>query len=154
MGAATRFLSNPPRVRAVHTSGTSLGNAAWGAVVWGGIDGSDYEGMVSGSRITIPAAGRYLVSWQVGFAGDPDGGRFTQLRRGSLGSVTGGAAIAAARGLAIGSSTVFVGGTTDAAALAAGEYFELFAYQSSGGALALTPGAAETWISVRWVALD
>ncbi len=49
---------------------------------------------------------------------------------------------------------MFVGGTTDAAALAAGEYFELFAYQSSGGALALTPGAAETWISVRWVALD
>ncbi len=153
--STTRFTTNPPRVCAFNNVGGSVPSGVWTRVPWGAADGSDYESMRSATGITVPAAGRYLIAFSVSFAGNASGARWAQVRRGSNGSATAGAQVIMARFLAQSAGTSsYVTASRDAAALAAGEVLELFTYQSSGAALALNPGAAETWISVRWVALD
>ena len=47
-----------------------------------------------------------------------------------------------------------INGAGEASALNVDDYLELFAWQNSGGALALNSGPSETVMSVRWVALD
>lgn len=155
MAATTKFLTNPPRVKGFHTAGTSLATATWTRVTFGASDGSDYEGMRGSTGFTLKADGRYQISFCVAFAGNATGYRWAQVRKNSAGSVASGTALFVDRRLPQSSgTTAFVTATADVPALVSGDVLELFAYQSSGAGLALGVGASETWMSVRWVALD
>lgn len=155
MAATTKFMTNPPRVKAFHLDGTSLANATWTRVTWSAADGSDYEAMRGGTGITMKADGRYQVSFCVAFAGNATGFRWAQVRKNSAGSVSAGTDLFIDRRPPQSSgTTTFVTATADVPALVSGDVLELFAYQSSGAGLALNTGASQTWMSVRWVALD
>ena len=154
MGYATKYLSNPPRVRVFLASPLSSANSTWTTITWSATDGSNYETMwTSGSRVSCKAAGRYLVTYQAGFAANSTGYRFIQVRKNSAGSVASGIGVAASRLPHVGSSSAYVTGAFEVTANG-GDYFELFAFQSSGGALDINGGVGETFLSARWVAVD
>ena len=153
--SSTKFVSNPPRVTVMLASSISIATAAWSVLTWTATDGSDYEAMRSGTRLVVPAAGRYVVAGQVSFGASTTGHRYVQVRKNSGGSPSGGIPVVQQRvPAAAGGNATLVNAAGDAPALADGDYLELFAWQNSGGALALNSGPGETVLSVRWVALD
>lgn len=155
VASSSKFVTSPPRVTVMLSAPGSISSGTWGLVTWNASDGSDYEGMRQGSRVTIRAAGRYSIAAQVSLGASATGHCYLMVRKNSGGSATGGIAVVQQRIPAAASSqSSIINGAGEASALNVDDYLELFAWQNSGGALALNSGPGETVMSVRWVALD
>jgi hypothetical protein len=102
------------------------------------------------SRVVFTTSGRYLVVASIQYGPSAAGKRTVQLRRNAAGSATGGS---------LQVDYVFPGVTgvttptqpivTAIFRFNAGDYIEMFAYQDSGGTLAITPGADNTYLHVQ-----
>lgn len=88
-------------------------------------------------RLTAPVAGYYLISYVGEFASNATGFRQILIAKNAAGVYGAGTSLAAARSTGVGSDAPIVQ-VTHTVLLAAGDYVEAFAYQNSGGNLALT----------------
>lgn len=102
------------------------------------------------SRAIAQIAGCYDLKAQVAFAANAAGRRVITIRKNAAGSSAGGTQVAVISAAAASASSTNVGVTTDLV-LAAGDYLEIFALQSSGGALDCSSGEDSTWMSLRLV---
>ena len=115
---------------------TVLTTATWGLLALGGGTFYDTGGMVGASRITVPNDGYYLIQGHISFPSNATAMRLISLRQN-------GTEIAA-------TSVNAVNGTNSALEASAtvwataGQYFEIWGYQNSGGDL--TP---YEWLSVN-----
>lgn len=123
------------RCSAKHSTTQSIANATWTNVQFDTdvFDvGAMHDPVTNNSRFTIPTGGDgvYLIAASVFFAGNATGTRYMRFMKGGGSTDIGGGVIAAAvntDGTMLNSSTIV--------SLAAGEFIEAYAYQSSGGNL-------------------
>jgi len=155
---SVNFLLGPPMCQVNSVSGiASLANATNSAAITFDAETYDNDNMHSigtnPSRVIIQTLGWFDIQTFIGYAGNATGQRYMQLRLNSAGSATGGTFIT--------SNGVGVGDAHGAAfspainityqAVNVGDYFEIFGWQSSGGALAITGGQYNTGLTARWV---
>ncbi len=115
---------------------TVLTTATWGLLALGGGTFYDTGGMVGASRITVPNDGYYLIQGHTSFPSNATAMRLISLRQN-------GTEIAATSANAVnGTNTILEASATVWAT--AGQYFEIWGYQNSGGNL--TP---YEWLSVN-----
>lgn len=127
------------RCRATMTTGQDIPNATYTAVVWTDPDVYDMNGMHNStthpSRITIQTSGWYTVSALIGFAGNASGTRELALyKNGSL--------VGIYMDLVSTNTNQMMLSMSDEMPLLAGDYLEIFAYQSSGGSLFIDAGGS------------
>jgi hypothetical protein len=103
------------------------------------------------SRIVIATSGLYTVSLSVYFAASATGLRTIDVRKNAAGSGAGGTQIKQFRQGATSSSSGQVSGSFQEY-FTAGDYFELFAIQTSGGSLATVLGRQFTFVQALWEA--
>lgn len=100
----------------------------------------------SPSRVTMKEAGRVRVTGQVCFAANGTGLRQLNLMMNGANVKGGGRASALNIGAAAIQNVNIASGIID---VVAGDYFELQAFQDSGGALNTSGGITQTWLSVE-----
>lgn len=152
---ALQFFANPPTCRVYHNATQSVANATNVALAFNSErEDTDtmHDTVTTNTRITIKTAGRYVVIGHAGFAANATGKRTLLIRKN--GSVN----LAEQDTLNLGAGEG-VGLTISTAALCAvNDYFELIAYQTSGGALNIfaddaTTGQALCDFEAVWVGL-
>lgn len=148
MAATSKFITNPPRVRAFGNA-QDVANNTWTRANLPAADGTDYESMRQATGLKIPTVGRYAVSFGISFAGNSNGIRFAQVRRNAGGNVNAGVGVMAVNCPAPGSNTAYLTGACDVPAASVGDVLELFALHGAGTTLAIS-----VWLCARWVALD
>lgn len=154
ISTALNFLLAPPRCYAYKSADGSLANTTWDAINLG-VEAYDshaaHDNTTNNTRLVAPEAGLYTVTAHLTFATNSAGVRGLDVRKNANAVQTGGTDLAL---------VIIAGnGTTEARLIAsfdvqlvASDYIEVFAYQSSGGALNVIGGAANTFLSFRWVA--
>jgi hypothetical protein len=154
ISTALNFLLAPPRCYAYKSADGSLANTTWDAINLG-VEAYDSHAMhdtsVSNSRITAAESGLYNVTAHLTFATNSAGVRGLDIRKNANAVQTGGTDLALVIIAGNGTTEARLIATVDVQ-LVAGDYCEVFAYQSSGGALNVLGGAANTFLSARWVA--
>lgn len=152
------FLLTPPgQVLLTSTVSQSIPNAANTAVTWNTATGSGPDVMwTSGSQVTAQTPGYYDLDTQVTFPNNSTGARQVMFRVTTGPGNPGGAGNTTIFGLfsatpASGINTVVATGMTGPY-MYAGDYVEVLAYQSSGGALSL-PSPSVSWLAVCLVSL-
>jgi hypothetical protein len=153
ISTALNFLLAPPRTYAYKSADGSLANTTWDAINLG-VEAYDshaaHDNSTNNTRLTAPETGLYTITAHLTFATNSGGVRGLDIRMNANAVQTGGTDIAL---------VIIAGnGTTEARLIAsvdrqltAGDYIEVFAYQSSGGALNVLGGQANTFLSFRWV---
>ena len=154
------FLLNPPQCNAYRSAALSPATATWTAV---GLDAEVFDIVQSGdspghdnatnnTRIFARTAGKYEVTGQVTFAANATGIRALSINLNAAGNVASGTVLISAQVNNLGTaSTAVPAGVVQVYPMAAGDYVELFAYQSSGAGLALNTGLANTYLRIKWV---
>lgn len=139
------------------TTATSFTTATWAVLPF---DTEQYDTnnmhstVTNTSRIVAIYTGLYSVNFLISFATNATGGRMAELRKNAAGSEVAGTLLGRfVEPSAWASSLTSVSGTLDVQ-LTAGDYIELFGWQSSGGALSVNLGAAATFLQARWVAIS
>jgi hypothetical protein len=144
------FFANPPIFISVQTAAQSIPDSTVTAIAMNNTSIDSYVGhsdTVNNTRYTATAAGWYLLIGSVSYAVNATGNRIAEFRKN-------GAASAVALGQGAhpttdtsnnptprASSIIYMNGTSD--------YVELYAYQTSGGALNTVPGQsgfAAVWL--------
>lgn len=137
-------VGTPRRCQITASSTTDVPDNAWTLISFDG-EVYDSDAMHSTgtnpSRVTANATGDYAVHAAVGWAANNTGMRGLQVRKNAAGSPSGGTAVAQ-RNWPAGASTVQTVELYRELLLTAGDYIELFRYQSSGGNL--SPTAVDT----------
>jgi hypothetical protein len=105
-------------------------------------DANMHDNVVNPSRITIPESGRYLIQALVRFVSNANGSRTATLRLNGITTL----AVEGQRPLS-GLFTSIACSTVEN--LAAGDYVEVLAFQSSGGALSTVTGRDATFFIVQ-----
>jgi hypothetical protein len=166
MGSVLSYLSTPPQCSAYQSATQSPANAAWTVVTLdaelfdvannydGGSDSPMHDNVTNNSRIYVRTTGKYELSGQVAFSSNATNARQASIRVNSNSDTT------LATGYeAIGGKQSAVSGIATSVPmppvvipLSAGDYIELFAWQNSGGALALITGQSQTYMRLKWVA--
>jgi hypothetical protein len=139
-------LLNPPRAQvAVASSGFSIPNNAQTAVTFDTIDVNTNAMYTSGTRVTAVTTGKYRISAALGFAANATGRRQASVRLNGATSLQ--LSEVANPGALVASCPI----ATFEYPLAIGDYLELLAFQTSGGAL-LTSVAnpIQTFLRVEW----
>lgn len=151
---AGNFVLDPPRCTVYHSADRTLTTATWTLAIFDS-EAQDTDTMHStatnNSRLVATTAGRYFVTALVYFAGNATGGRginFTKNGAGTRTSLSTNVSDGFASGVANTNQLVSVAFEVN---MAAGDYLEMFLYQSSGGNLAYIGGANCTRVSMRWV---
>jgi len=153
------FWASSPKCYAYCTSGPSLTTAVAAVIPLGGEkydvvntgDSPGHDLVTNNSRVVAQTGGKYEIVGQVTFASNVTGDRQVQTRINSAGAVAGGTLVVLARTTAI-SGALPVSTPPVTVDLAAGDYIEMFALQSSGGALSVTASdPANTWLQIRLV---
>ena len=153
VGAAISFLLNPPHCKVYQSGGgVSQATGVWLLVAFD-LESFDTDGMhdttTNNSRLTFNTAGQYRILGSVAISTNASGGRALHLRKNAGGNVSNGTSLAYRElGPPSSLSTIFDIDYEDY--FAAGDYVELFAYQSSGSSL--TIGGTSTFFQARWVA--
>lgn len=140
-------LENPPSCKAYAITNQSIANAVATAVALD-LEYWDNSGMhsntVNNSRITVPVAGVYQVSWFVRWATSATlGYRINRIHRNA--GIVDETSLAHAAG-----SPVSQGTGTNQVKCAVNDYFELMAYQVTGGALSIDAAAIPVSLAVTW----
>ena len=152
VGDAIDLLANPPRARAVHSTTQSLTSGAWTAVALD-TENWDSDGMHStvtnNSRFTAATAGKYNVEGAVRFATNGTGLRGIGVRVNGTGGT---GPTVTCMVIAPFSGDVTVLNCVTEVSLAVGDWVELVALQTSGGALNLVNSTLEgnPFCAVRW----
>lgn len=148
--SAVAELQSPPRCRAWQNAAQSIPNTTATAVL---LDTEDidteaiHSTAVNTSRMTIVTAGRYRCIGQVAWANNATGYRGIQLWKT-------GAQRAFQRQQAVAAGVGNITQITEEILCTPGDYIELFAEQTSGGALNLLAGtSALTFLHVVWCSL-
>ena len=120
----------------------SLNDVTWTLITWTAADTFDTDSMhdpaSNDSRILAPIAGKYLAMATVGFAANTTGSRFARIEKNAAGVLDAGTFVSQA---ALDANTEATNPTATSFSffglvdMAANDYIEVFAYQSSGGAL-------------------
>jgi hypothetical protein len=166
MSSVLSYLSTPPQCSAYQSAAQSPANTAWTVVTLdaelfdvannydGGSDSPMHDNVTNSSRIYVRTPGKYEISGQVVFSSNATGSRQASIRINSNSDTT-----LATGSEAIGNKQSAVSGLATSVPfpvvivpLVAGDYIELFAWQNSGGALALTTGQSQTYMRLKWVA--
>jgi hypothetical protein len=147
------FLMNPPRCNAYAGTGISLPNATstlitFDSEMWD--TDSMHSTTTNTSRITINTSGQYLVSFYARFPSNATGYRQLNLRLNSAGSSGGGSTWSTVAIPATNGASTFVTRTLELTCTA-GDYYELFALQTSTATMTLDSGTRVTAMEFRWL---
>lgn len=153
IGDNLKFLKNADRVRAYDTAGQTVTNVTWEAVSF---DAEDYDtnalhdGGSNPSRLTAKTDGWYLVFGQVEWDTNATGRRNLQIRKNDTTSdATGGSRWAYDSAEPAGADETYQQ-IFSSLYLSVNDHVRMFAYQTSGGGLAINPGSGVTWFSMTW----
>lgn len=140
---ALNFLLNKPRatLRRVANQSVPDTTAARAAISWDTEDSDSAAMWSSGTNIVTQYAGRYVVSWVVNFATDPDGTRAVYIE--ANGSTEWAVTVVNA---CTASSTVLSGSFEIPQLFAVGEYIRVKAGHSAGAALNVTASVSVSWV--------
>lgn len=135
-----------------HNAAQSIANATYTVLAFNQ-DEINTDGMHStvtnNSRLIAPVAGKYRITGSVMFAANAVGMRAYQVRLNAAGNPAAGTLVDAAQCPPGGDDTIL--SKSKLYTLAANDYVELFAYQSSTGALNVQTASAGTWFSMEYV---
>jgi hypothetical protein len=142
------FLANVPLFYGYQATAQSVANATFTGVTLDTNSIDTYGGhstTVNNTRYTPPQPGYYQCAGVITYAPNATGGRIAQLFQNGVAvpgtQIVSSAASGLNQGVASPARSIYFNGTTD--------YVELYAYQSSGGALSLL--ANLSGLDVRWV---
>ena len=132
-------LAKPYGCRVYKSSGLSPADSTWTVISYSGaVYDTDPTSWSSGSQLALNTTGLWEIRARVTWAGNATGGRAIQVRKNAGGSVSGGTQLdlhgMQAAPAAIQTSNLLLCEVS----ATAGDYVELFVWQSSGGALALS----------------
>lgn len=147
------MLVNTPRVRVYNSTGPSLTNATATLLSWDTEEintNTMHSTVTNTSRLVATTAGRYLVIAQAGFASNATGARQVNVRKNAAGSSAGGTGLTSNTCSSVMASNV-VAASTFSTFLNAADYLEMFATQTSGGALAVNQGQWSTFFEMVWI---
>jgi hypothetical protein len=134
------------------TATQSLVNNTLTAVIWDSEThdiGGWHDNVTNNTRLTVPSGVNYVVvAAGIEFANNATGLRACTMRKNGSGIAGMGASMINAQ--ADGSNATRINVVSAPLAVTAGDYFELFAQQTSGGALNVTNGTT-TWFAIRAV---
>ena len=148
------YLLSPPRAYAYKSADGALATSTWDVISLG-VEAYDshsaHSTTTNDSRLVAPESGLYTIKAHSAFDINASGIRGLNIRKNAAGVQTGGTDLV---------MVIIAGnGTTQArpiaavdAQLVAGDYIELFCYQSSGGPLNILGGIANTFLQFRWAA--
>lgn len=144
---AVNFILDPPRCRAYPSAATSVANVTYVAIPLDTevYDTDNIHATTNNTRFTCQTAGLYLVVAQMAFATSSAGVRLLQVR------LNGSANPVVSVELVPTTMTTSIQGVGEVQ-MNVGDYIELYAYQSSGGALNVNSGVISTFLDCRWVA--
>lgn len=149
------FMLSPPRCYIYQTAVTNMPTSGTAALMLFDTELYDTDTMHSTvsntGRITSNATGLYRISGCIGFASNATGYRQVNVRKNAAGSAAGGTSICVARIAATPTLAAQVMFSVDVQ-LTATDYVEVFATNSSGGALDSVAGQANTYMSAIWIA--
>lgn len=146
------FWTSPPRALASKSTNQSLSNNTLTLITWD-VETYDTDGMhdtvTNNSRVYAKTAGYFAISGAVQFNTNATGVRIAQVRLNAAGSSTGGTLLydltySANSGYP---TTVVIPSFTYA--LAVDDYVEVFAQQTSGGALNVNSGSNNSYIQLK-----
>ena len=143
----TTFRLGLDGVRTRRTTTQSLTNATLTAIQFGVEDydtATYHDNSTNNTRLTVPQAGKYLISGCIEFAANATGVRTCGIR------LNGSTYVASQGSSSMGSVLTTVVNVTTVLDLAASDYVELIGYQSSGGALNVQ-GSQMTNFSATWL---
>ena len=152
---AVSFFLSPPRCQVYQNSLQTLATSGTTAVVT--FDSELYDTdrrhstSTNTSRMVATTAGLYQLLLNIGFATNGTGYRTINVRKNAAGAAGGGTNVATVRLPAAPTLPSLLPLCVEVQ-MAAADYLEVFATQSSGGALDLVIGVANTNASMRWVA--
>lgn len=154
--AAIDFLLSPPNAQAYASAATVLTTATYGVVAFASEEADNdvmHDNATNNSRVVAKTAGTYLVAASCQIANSATGIRRFQLRKNAAGASGSGTAVLGPisdSNPTAGTSVGLVGSRL--ITLAANDYLEMFAYQSSGGNLNVNAGAEATFLHMLRVA--
>jgi hypothetical protein len=143
---------NPPRCRVTNSANISINNTTATALTFN-TETNDSGGMHSTtsntSRVTVPSGGDgwYVITGNVEFAANATGQRAIAIL------LNGTSNIATERAVAASAAANTQLSIATQYPLAAGDYIELTAYQSSGGALNVVATGGSPVLTACWVAV-
>lgn len=154
------FMLTPPQCSAYQGVSQNLTTGAWAAItldaeVFDIVQAGDtlsHDNATNNSRIFIRTSGKYEVSGQVQIASSAGGLRAAQVRLNAAGNVASGSLVTQNQQSPVsgGSTSVAVGPYVQP--FTAGDYIEIFGFQSSGGTVATVIGQGTTFLRMKWVA--
>ncbi len=154
---ALNFLLSPPRCKVFNSTTYTIASSAvftllsWDSEVYD--TDTMHSTVTNTSRLVATTAGLYSHTTSIFFAANATGQRAIEVRKNAAGSNSGGTLIVQSNSgaAATGAASMSVSTTTDVQ-MTAGDYLEVFVYQSSGGSLASIGGVEATFALMRWVA--
>lgn len=149
LGQVLTFLQNPPRCSIWNNAAANTLTSGSGAAVSFDSELYDTDGMhsttASTSRITAQTPGLYEIKANIDFGNNSTGTRQIAIyKNGAAVAFDSDGAMAAADVLFLAKEVY----------LAAGDYVECWALQTSGANLTLPTGSSVLWMSARWVAVS
>ena len=152
---ALNFLLNPPQCSAYRSGALSAANNTQVLVP---LDAEVFDTDVmhdlstNPSRMIAKTAGKYLVTAGVTFPSNATGVRGLVVEKNAAGVQGGGMIIGQDQLTIVGIGSAVLSVATQVV-LAANDYLEIFVRQTSGAALAVTPGERLTFIEMLWVGI-
>lgn len=157
MNDVSAFWALTPRCYAYSNTAQSIPNTT-GTVV--ALDAEVYDIVQSGdtashdlvtnnSRIVVRTTGKYEITGQIQFASNATGIRTAQVRLNAAGAVGSGTLLGTNQQSPLTGASTSVGLTPVEVALTAGDYVEMFATQTSGGALNTVSGQGTTFLRIK-----
>jgi hypothetical protein len=151
---ALNYLLSPPRVKTFRSADKSTSS---GVDTLYDMDSESYDSnnahsnVTNNSRLVAPETGLCHIIGVARWAANASGSRQLQVRSNAAGSAVGGTQLTSIGTLPTSGSVGFAEVVADVV-LNAGDYIEMFTNQSAG-TLNVLGGVANTFLSMRWVAL-
>lgn len=152
---AINFLLAPPRAEVYQGASTNMPTSGTAALMLFDTEAYDSDTMHSTSsntsRLVATTAGLYAVFFQLAWAANATGVRQLDIKKNAGGNFASGSFVSTQRIVPPSGVIATAAGELDVQ-MNAGDYLEMFGTQTSGGALASSPGSYVTYFGMRWVA--
>lgn len=148
--ALLKLAVKPPLVHAYHNAAIAAPASGAATLVPLDVEEADTDGLhapAALTRFTVVTAGRYRILGQVCWTSNAAGGRTVAIKKN-------GATQTATRLMAHPATATHYQQASAELLLAVGDYIELEATQTSGGALALITGPLNTFMHMVWAGLQ
>lgn len=149
----TTFWLNRPVCRVYNSAAISAATSGTYVLLTWDTEEVDSDTMhgASTSRLIATTAGRYLVQGLVSFAANATGLRSVAIRKNAAGVIGGGTGLETLTMLSVGAGTATTIPFSFTILLAATDYLEVFANQTSGGALNISNGQYVSAFEMQWI---